>query len=635
MRMKSFGLGLLTALILASGGGCKKSASEAPPGKPLVTNHESRITNPPSTALARLHWLGKKQIAAQTNSSRFMNLWNLLESARLETQTLDKLALALAGTSQAGTSNQLSVTGSQSRITNHESPATNYPALVTSHPAAALLRPLLDDIVREEWYLEIQQATNQPAELALAIRLDDPRAGLWTSNLAAVLASMTNVQALPAPASRLAWRLQRMEDGGQRTEDRRQKTEDGDTHHESRITDHAPRLDLARAGDWTVLGAASETNALLAELCHRIRVDHTPVAASGTGSALQMDPVTRKVRPAPASPAGTFWLEADLDLRRISSALALGWNLPGALPKALLTVTGDNQGVRTRAELDFAEPVPLEIEAWNIPTNFIHDPLIGFAAVRGIRPWLKSFKPWQDLALGTPPNQAFFWAQGGLPSLHFMAVPSAEASNQVNKLSEFVLRDLNPILATNGWLRSGFARQTNSPGLVWRGVPYLSPDLNYADCGSNRFLFAGLSRNRMTNRPAPAGLFQYLETSPRLVAYGWENTGPCLEGWIQMGQLIRHLLCLPRMTFTAGHAWLAALSPQLTNSITAVELSSPTRLSLVRTSSAGFTGVELHVLADWLESIEFPRGLHTFTAPPPPPPPVRSQTNGPPEKAKG
>jgi hypothetical protein len=381
------------------------------------------------------------------------------------------------------------------------------------------------------------------------------------------------------------------------------------------------------------LGLARERNARLDDFAARIQRDHTPVAAPETGGSLQMDPVTRKVNSAPGNPAATnLWLEADLDLRRISSALALGWNLPATFPKVLLTVGGDDPGVRTRAKLDFAEPLPLEMEAWNIPTNLIHDPLIGFAAVRGIRPWLKLFQPWQDLQIGLPPNQAFFWAQGGLPGLHFLAAPSAEASNQVAKLSEAVLRDLNPILATNGWPSSAFARQTNSPGLGWRGNPFFSPDLDYADCGSNRFLFAGLSRNTMTNWPAPAELFQYLETSPKLVAYDWENTRPCLDSWTQMGQLIRHMLCLPRMNSpdNAGLAWLVALSPKLSNSVTSVELSSPTRLSFARSSSVGLTGAELQVLADWLESLQFPRGLYTFTAPPPPPPPwVLPETNAP------
>ncbi len=596
--MKSCGLGLLALLILASGAGCKKSPVETTNAQSQATNQPSTLNSQPSTTIARVHWLGKKQIAAQTNSARFMSLWNLPESANLETQTLDKLALALAGVSQAtGVRVQPPPTNSSALATNYLPLFTNYQALVASHPAAALLRPLLDDMVREEWYLEIQQVASQSCELALAVRLDEQHAGLWTSNLTEVLGSMTNVQVLPAQTNGYAWRLAVIP-----------------------AVLHLSRLDLARAGDWTLVGLAQERNTRFDDFEARIQRDHTPLAAGETGTTFQMHRVTRKVRPAPGREPPTFWLEAALNLQRISSTLALGPQPPGALPEAVLTVVGDATNVHTRLDLDFPKPLPLEMEAWNIPTNLIHDPLIGFAAVRGIRPWLKSCKPWNDLQLGAPPNQAFFWAQGGAPFMHFMAAPSVEASNQVNKLSELVLRDLNPILATNGWPMSGFARQTNSPGLVWRGVPYFSPDLEYADCGGARFLFAGLAPDRLTNRPAPAGLFQYLQNNPKLVAYDWESTRPCMEGWTQMGQLARHMLCRARMTYTAGLAWLTALSPKLGNSITSVELSGPARLSLVRTSTVGFTGAELQLLADWLESPNFPRGLHTLDAPAPPPP---------------
>ena len=54
-------------------------------------------------------------------------------------------------------------------------------------PHSALVRPLLEDLVQEESYLEIRGGTNQPGELALAVRLDEPRALLWQTNLAAAL----------------------------------------------------------------------------------------------------------------------------------------------------------------------------------------------------------------------------------------------------------------------------------------------------------------------------------------------------------------------------------------------------------------------------------------------------------------
>jgi hypothetical protein len=62
--------------------------------------------------------------------------------------------------------------------------------------------------------------------------------------------------------------------------------------------------------------------------------------------------------------------------------------------------------------------------------------------------------------------------------------------------------------------------------------------------------------------------------------------------------------------------WLRALEFKLTNCGTIIRRESPGRFSLVRKSSCGFTAVELHLIADWLESPQFPAGLHTFNAPP-------------------
>ena len=202
-------------LILASGGGCRKSASEAGNAQSQSTNQPSTINHQPSTAtLARLHWLGIQRLARETNAAYFMSVWNLPESKQLVAQTLDKLALALAGEQPEVvvsnqvlvTSNRVSASGSPSRITNQLS-TINYHLSTANQPLSSKLRPLLEDLVQAESYVELRQATDQPGELALAIRLDDQRAELWTSNLTAVLGSMTNVQSFPAPASRYAWRL--------------------------------------------------------------------------------------------------------------------------------------------------------------------------------------------------------------------------------------------------------------------------------------------------------------------------------------------------------------------------------------------------------------------------------------------
>src|SRR5262245_55304820 len=188
MFLRSFGFGLLAAAI-ALGSGCKKSESTE-----KKDTAGTKAAAPPATALpdlvARVHWLGKKRLAADTNAASFLEVWNLPESAKLEAQTLDKLAVAPW---HPWTTNQSSI--------------TNYAALVSNLPPAALLRPLLDDLVQEESYLEIRQPTNQPTEMALAIRLAAPHAGLWEANLAGVIESLTGSRPSPAP-NRTGWHFQ-------------------------------------------------------------------------------------------------------------------------------------------------------------------------------------------------------------------------------------------------------------------------------------------------------------------------------------------------------------------------------------------------------------------------------------------
>ncbi len=305
---------LVAALIAAAGAGCKKS--EPGPGAPSASS-------PPEETVARVHWLGKNRLAADTNAASFMDIWKLPESARLETQTLDKLSLA------------------PWRLLKGDAATNGAPV--------ARLRPLLDDLVQEESYVEVRNATNQPGELVLAIRLSPERSDLWETNLAVVLESLTGVRPVVAPGDRRGWSL--------------------------KIPD-APRLiELARAGDWTVIGLAPEQNTLLAAVRARLERDHVPFAARTTD----------------------FWLEADFDLRRVAGALAPGWDLPEGLPRASLTVIGAGRDVLTRGQFNFAGLRPFELEAWNIPTNLVHDPLISFTAIRGVRPWLASLKMWHDL----------------------------------------------------------------------------------------------------------------------------------------------------------------------------------------------------------------------------------------------
>ena len=564
MHKKIYGLGLVTALFLVVVGGCNKSEPE--PKAPT-----SRLPTPDSgMTVARLHWLGKKRIAAENTATNFMAIWNLPESTKLEGQTLDKLATA------------------PWRFFSAARPLSNVPA--------ALLRPLLDDLVQEESYLEVRATTNQPSALVLAIRLDADRAALWRTNLAAVLESLTGLRSA--------------------TSDFRLQTSDFS-------------FALSHAGDWTLVSVMCETNRssplnaqhstpapLLADFTARIQRDHVPFAARATN----------------------YWLETDADLRAFagwipfSSAFRTPPSAMENLPLVKMTLIGDGENVRTRGELNFPGPLLMELEPWNIPTNLVHDPLIGFMGVRGIRPWLKSLRIWDEARLGIPPNQAFFWAQDGSAPLHFFGVPSVQASNQLHHLSEFLINDVNPLFAsslpTNGIRFGSFERVPDSQRIRWRGVPMVSPKVDLADAGGNPFITGGLFSNLVTNRPAPAELLRQFQTDTNLVFYDWEITQPAEYRWIQVSQVGRLVFGRARLSMTNNAAlpWLVAISPKLGISGTSLRLAEANRLTFSRSSTLGFTGVELHLLADWLESPAFPNGFFTLEAKPMPlmavPPPA-------------
>jgi len=78
--------------------------------------------------------------------------------------------------------------------------------------------------------------------------------------------------------------------------------------------------------------------------------------------------------------------------------------------------------------------------------------------------------------------------------------------------------------------------------------------------------------------------------------------------------MLRLLFHKPQLQSPAT-MWLKHLEPILGDSTTLVTRTGPARLSFNRTSTIGLTALELHLLADWVESPRFPRGLHTFTAP--------------------
>ena len=544
---------------------------------------------PAAEPLARVHWLGLDRISTNADAARFVSVWRLPQTDALEADTLDKLS--------------------------------RWPGHGATNAASGLLRPLLDDFISSEFYLELSAATNpmarrsdlprrsgtetgaktalarrsatETAQLSCALRLPAARARLWQTNLAAALENLTGARPVPAGNG---WVF--------------------------RQTNAPVRIEFARSGDWTLVRLGPDTKNSLSEFGARV------------------------ARDAASSAATNCWLELDLNLSRLVS---LGFGRD-ALPRVLadrqvgptgsmvtvegqtpfdvgevgsksvpmlshlhLTFTAESGNVITRGTLDLSRPLASSLPAWEIPTNLIHQPLTSFIAVRGFASWLAALPAWQKLEFTPPPDQAYFWAPSGAPFQTYFAAPLPAASNQLRQLAGHLVQYANPWMTTNG---TGFFQwQTNPPALVWIDALILSPYLKPDTANQQDYVLGNLARFVEANtNPPPAELLSAVLGTRNLVYYHFEQTDRRIDDDLFVSQLFRVLFHKPQLPPTAN-LWLKNLELLMGDSTTVVTQTDADQLSFTRTSTIGVTAFELHLLADWLESPQFPRGLHTFTAP--------------------
>jgi hypothetical protein len=152
--------------------------------------------------------------------------------------------------------------------------------------------------------------------------------------------------------------------------------------------------------------------------------------------------------------------------------------------------------------------------------------------------------------------------------------------------------------------------------LIWENAPFVTPQLRCLADETGEVALLGLMPLVRTNLPPPQDLLQEFVGHTNWIDYAWEITGPKLEQNLYVSQLAR--LTAHRAQLrpdSASLQWLKAAGPKLGNCVTVVSRASPNWISFTRKSSFGFDSTELHLAADWLESPEFPLGLHTTLTP--------------------
>ena len=506
---------------LISGVGCRKKDATQATSEPAA-----------SEILARCHFVGSAQLAGNTNATKLKEIQGLAETQRFIEQTLQKLAHA---------------------------PRTLFGDKITPEQderGATLLRPLLDDLLGHESFLQARGAADRTAEWTLLVQLPADRMSLWRSNL-------TELTGL--------WKL-----GSADT-----NTLEGYPVREVKRADAPGAIRWVEAGQWLVLGVGQNGLPAADEAVKRVKSSGRPVpAASG------------------------YWLETELNLPRLIKALdlspAIKW------PDATLSVTGTGENLRSTMRLLFPEPVTGPLTSWRVPTNIINDPLISFTAMRGIGPWIENSKTLQKLCLTHVPNELYFWAQSQVAFQSFFAFPTKDPQSTLERIASRA-----PTLLDTVWPQRNLTNidwlPTNHVAL-WKRLPYITPFAQPALSGNTELIFGGLFPKAPFTNPPPAELLSQLQNRNDLVYYDWEITQARLSQWRVLAQLFAVIADKPQLTTnSAGLPWLMTVEPHLGNAVTEVVAKSPREWALTRKSHIGFTGVELVALTRWLESTNFPR----------------------------
>jgi hypothetical protein len=526
MTARTFFSSLLMLLLVGHVAGCGKQRAES---------EQASIWKPSRETLARVHWIGKRKIDVDFNGYFLSRLWSLPETGKLQAQTFDKLATNIW------------------KLALGESVGKEVPS--------AVLRPLFDDVTREECYWELGGKTNASWESCFAIHLDPQRAGVWETNLAVAAELIAGSPAVPTASG---WRIKRAASG--------------------------ETITFVRIGEWAVLGVGSATNSVFAGITSHL-------AAGGLFSSNRGSNLT--------------WLDIEVDADRITGLhqMLSGLQLE-ALSRVSLSFSGDGARVKTHGELKFSQPLRIIDEPWLIPTNLISGPLISFTAIRGFRTWDAAAKAWGKVNVQSPPNQLFLWSLPGNAFRTYAAWPMERT--QADSMFSFLLGEGNTRLASSGYI--SFNPAFGGAGVMWGNLAAIQPFMKYTNSSGTDWLYAGLLQDSETSSKAWFETdISGFRTQTNLLYFHQELTGEQIQPRFAVYQTARQISRLNLLSEkSASLNWLAVLASRLGQSVTSLKLTTADQLDVERTSSIGITASELALLVSWLEAPDFPIGFSSL-----------------------
>ena len=473
-----------------------------------------------SDLVARVHFMGGQRISADAVSKAFTNEFCSAEARALENQTFDKLSIWARSWF-----NSKNVAGPDN--------------------GSAQLRPLLDDLLKSEWIFEIRDTPGGSPEYALAIRLGNDRATLWSRNLSAALQNWTGAAVSQVSAGN--WELK------------------------WGVSQNMFRFE--QRGDFVVIDCGR----------NQLTLDGTIAGELAKVTASE-----------------THWLTVDLDWPRLGQIYPTLARFD--FPKIQMQAIGIGGNFWVTGKFILSQPLPL-LEKWQMPEDVIRQPFNSFTAMRGFGPWLQK-QPWAQLYLPQPiPDQLFIWAVPRHPMLTYAATPVPDAYSALAQLHGNLISHTN--WQSDYIFPIQLLMKTNNLMAIF-GMPFVAPFVQAVRGPAGNFLFTGLLPNLPASPPLPRALYDQIN-QPGLVYYHWEDTSNRFEGMLQVTQLGLMVRGDQQLTAqSAAFKWLHRTFQGSGQSATDIKQTGPEELTFERRAPCGLTAFEFFALADWLEGRNFP-----------------------------
>lgn len=415
--------------------------------------------------------------------------------------------------------------------------------------AAAQIRPLLDDLFTGE-SLGAFGGSGPQMDFVIAVRLTPARAAVWRQSFATLFRGP------------------------------------GETLSESGFAGHSwhragvPDVSLLEARGWTVVAGGG-----------------------GLASKRQTYLQTLQQEGRPAPPLLNNWLELDADWARLARWIPIS-DLPLKPARTVLHVTARGGRFRINGEILYPEDIAWHSSPWQPPKNLVSEPLVSFTTGQDVEPFLRSNASLAGMAADPFSGEFFCWAVGDMPLQTYAAWPVPNASQKLPEEESRLLATFNPKFARLD--HSKLIWNSRLSNIHWSKTSIMLPTLMASHEDGVDYFLAGLFPLSPHARPVPSDLWRQFDGRTDLVYYDWERTGPRLQQWRILSEL------LPILPVKTGNSvqrtpaymivdnWLAGLAPRLGTTVTQITQKSPRELALQRSSPFLFTSVELMWLSHWL-----------------------------------